>query len=208
MFSRRLRRFGLGWTMLAGLGLGGILTHFASEFFGMGEAVETSLFTPRHAYLAVIALVCFVTLAVRASGFIAAAENTCDLRRRLTNKREALPLRGRGSFVVLAALLQFAVGLGSAVGEGCLFCGHDVVAAVAGAFVTALLLAIILRILAVRLPRLAWDVCLFLARPHGQERHPHHRPRRPDAVNPVGLIYWSAQVGNRPPPGLAFAAAT
>jgi hypothetical protein len=203
----RLRRFSPGWTMLAGLGLGGILTHFASEFFGMGEAAKASLFTPRHIYLGVIALVCFATLAVRASRFVGTAENTCDLRRRLTNKRESLPLRGRGSFVVLTAGLQFAAGLGSAVGEGCLFCGHDVAAALAGALLTAVILALVLRLLAVRLPSLAHDVCLFLTAARGQDRLCYDPPGLADAVNPAGLTYWSAQVANRPPPHASFAPA-
>ncbi len=140
---------------------GGILTHLVSEFAGLGAAAERFVFSPRHAYLALAAIAAAV-LALREFQMLRRnAHGERDFKRLISLALQAPLLRGWRLYGATAAL-QCGVGIASAFGEGCFFCGHDVFAAVVGAIFSALLLAIVGRALAVRLPSLASDFIQFL----------------------------------------------
>ena len=179
--------------------LGAVLTHLASEFFGMGADADAHiLLSPRHAYLALIALACAIALAFEVRGLTQRASGVRDFKRLLSNEMAALPLGGGWQFYLLAATLQFATGVGSAIGEGCFFCGHDLIAGVAGALATALLLALVGRLIAARLPNVAAGLAAILLPVAGQTPHAL-RPRFTFAWSPR-RDFWSPQLANRPPP--------
>ncbi|HXW52019.1 MAG TPA: hypothetical protein VEJ41_08515 [Candidatus Acidoferrales bacterium] len=184
--------------LLPGLVLGAILTHLASEFFGMGADADAGIvLSPRHAYLALIGCACALYLILEIRSMFAAASSALDLRRRLSMDRCELPLRGDWRFYAICAIVQFGLGVGSAVGEGCFFCGHDVFFGITGALLTALLLALVGRTITARLPRLAAALCARL-RPVNPSEH----ALRPDRVTYLSprAVFWSPQLANRPPP--------
>jgi hypothetical protein len=183
----------------AGVVLGAVVTHLASEFFGMGADADAHIvLSPRHIYLAVAALVCLAIIVFEARRLVRSASGVRDLKRLLSNETSALPLGGGWLFCILAAAVQFAAGVGSAIGEGCFFCGHDVLAGVIGALVTAIMLALMLRAAVARLPRLAASIAGMLL-PAVCQAPPALRPRFAFAWSPR-LVFWSPQIANRPPP--------
>lgn len=203
MFSvtsqHRTQASSLRWTVPAGIVLGAVLTHLASEFFGMGADADAHiLLSPRHAYLALIALASATVVVFEFRNLTQRASGIRDFKRLLSNEMDTLPLGGGWQFYLLAAILQFATGVGSAIGEGCFFCGHDVIAGVIGALVTALLLAIVGRLIAARLPRVAARLAAMLLPAAGETSHVL-RPRLNFAWSPRS-IFWSPQLANRPPP--------
>lgn len=179
--------------------LGAIVTHLASEFFGMGADADAGVvLSPRHAYLGLIGIACFVFIVIAAKRLLARTTGTLDLKRQLSNGFLRLPLGGDWRLYTLGGALQFALGLGSAVGEGCFFCGHDAFFGVAGALFTAAMLAVFGKVLNARLPRLAAaiaDMLLPVVRDGSSAA-------RPDLtfVPSARPIFWSLQLANRPPP--------
>ncbi len=185
----------------AALVFGAIITHLASEFFGMGARADGAiLFSSRHAYLALAAIGCAVFIAFEIRTLLAGASGRLDLKRQLSDEVRALPLDGDWRFYGLVVGLQFALGVGSAVGEGCLFCGHDVVFGVVGALLVAALLALAGRLITARLPRLAAALApRFAPRPEGE---PKLRSQQQSERSP-NPVFWSLQLANRPPPLLS-----
>lgn len=183
----------------ATLVLGAILTHLASEFFGMGADADAGIvLSPRHAYLALVAIACFIFIFFEVRRLLARATGTLDLKRQLSNSVSQLPLGGDWRFYALGGALQFALGLGSAVGEGCFFCGHDAFFGVVGALFTAAMLAVFGKLLTARLPRLAAaiaDILLPVVRFNSNVK-------RPDLTFTASArpFFWSLQLANRPPP--------
>lgn len=167
----------------------------------MGAEADAVVFSPRHLYLALTALVC-AGLALREIRLVRAQANgQHDFKRVITLGLQALPLRG-WRFYLATATLQCTVGIASALGEGCFFCGHDVIAALLGAVSSALLLALIARALARRLPSLASAIIQFVQ----AEIPSSHRAwtRRNSLVGGFERSYWFEALFNRPPPALQF----
>lgn len=184
--------------LTAALVFGAILTHLASELFGMGAPADGAiLFSSRHAYLALAAIGCAVFIAFEIRTLFACASGWLDLKRQLSDEIRALPLAGDWRFYALVAGLQFALGVGSAVGEGCFFCGHDVVFGVAGALLVAALLALAGRLITTRLPRLAAALAPRLGPAAECTPKLHSEQQSEWSPNPV---FWSLQLANRPPP--------
>lgn len=185
--------------LMPALVLGAILTHLASEFFGMGADADAGiLLSPRHAYLALIAIACFVFITIEARRLLARASGKLDLKRQLCNGVSQLPLGAGWRFYALAIALQFALGVGSAVGEGCFFCGHDVFFGIVGALLTAAVLAVIGKLLTARLPRLAAaiaDILLPVVRFDSNAKRTD-----PTCISSARPIFWSLPLANRPPP--------
>ncbi len=154
--------------------------------------------SPRHAYLALIALASAAVIVCEIRGLLQRASGVRDFKRLLSNEIAALPLRGGWQFYLLAATLQFATGVGSAVGEGCFFCGHDMIAGVVGALATAVLLAIAGRLVAARLPRVTASLAAMLLPVADRTLHAL-RPSLDFAWSPRS-VFWSPQLANRPPP--------
>jgi hypothetical protein len=183
----------------ATLVLGAIVTHLASEFFGMGADADAGVvLSPRHAYLALVAIACIVLIAIEIKRLLARTSGTLDLKRQLSNGISRLPLGGDWRFYALGGALQLALGLGSAVGEGCSFCGHDAFFGVAGALFTAAILAIFGKLLNARLPKLAAAIAnIFLP----VVRFCSDAKRRDlTFISSARPIFWSLQLANRPPP--------
>lgn len=198
-FRHRNTASTLRWIFPAVIVLGAVLTHLASEFFGMGADADAHiLLSGRHAYLALIAIASAAVLVFEVRGLTKRASGVRDFKRLLSNEMATLPLGGGWQFYVLAATLQFAAGVGSAIGEGCFFCGHDVIAGVIGALATAMLLALVGRLVAARLPRIAARLAAILLPAASKSSHAL-RPWISFAWSPR-RVFWSPQLANRPPP--------
>jgi hypothetical protein len=179
--------------------LGSIVAHLAAEFFAMGSDADSVALSPRHLYLGAIALVCVGVLAWRSAALWRASLGVRDLKRALHVGLLSLPFRGRGArFFALSVGLQLCVGLGTQIGEGCPFCGHDVAAGVFGAVLTAMVLAFAGRAIARRLPSIAGAIAaLFIDEPSlGTSCF------AADKAALLGLprFAWFSQLYNRPPP--------
>lgn len=183
---------------LAGIGLGGIVAHFASEFAAMGRAAESVALSPRHGYLAFLALLCAAVVWREIAKLLHGAEDYRDIQRALRSGFEALPLRGRGWFLPLTAGLQFAVSQTTEFGEGCPFCGHDVIAGLIGALVTSIIIVLLWRALSRRLPRIAALLVVFLAVQRQADQSVY--ARRHFSAASLAPAIWPHQLFSRPPP--------
>ncbi len=180
--------------------LGSIVAHFAAEFAAMGGDAERLAFSSRHLYLALTALVCAIVVS---AGLILVwrwSSGGRDLKRALHVGIDTLPLRGRGwRFYALTAGLQFSIGLITEIGEGCPFCTHDIAAGVVGALCCALLLALALRAIARRLPRIAGALVRLLMPADPLPPSVQWSQRR--AVSRYESSFaWFSRRFNRPPP--------
>jgi len=182
---------------IAAIVFGGILTHLMSEFAGMGQEADTVLFSTRHLYLLMAVIVCAM-LAIREIHIVRALSSSQrDFKRVVALNLDTLPLKGWGFFGAMAAA-QFSVGVVSAVGEGCFFCGHDVIAALIGALATVLLLAFTARLLAARLPSIAAALVYFVQAVCVRSTTPWTSLQVAPA--PFDRFYWFSSLFNRPPP--------
>jgi hypothetical protein len=183
------------------IGVGGLLAHLALEFAAMGSDADSIVFSQRHWYLGLGALVGIGAFIVCGRSLLRTSSGSRDLKRILSLGVAALPFRGKGiAFYALTAGLQFAVGSLTQIGEGCPFCSHDFIAGLLGAFVTVVLLAFVARALGRRLPSL---VCTLAG----------YEPFRPasaatslasqDLEGPSAAAgVWFPLLFNRPPPSL------
>jgi hypothetical protein len=118
----------------------GIAAHLLSELVGLGWHADADvIFSPRHAYLAVLAL---VTL----GGFVATLVTfPRDARRaRVASLVDDLPFKGRGAgFTAISFAAQFGFFALTQVGEGCPLCSGDVFTGVLAAAVAAALGALL-----------------------------------------------------------------
>jgi hypothetical protein len=186
--------------------LGALVTHLASEFFGMGaEADGQIIFSPRHIYLALAAFVCGVIVCREIRYLSLHANGIRDFKRIVSNSVDQLPWGGGWKFFALTAAAQFAIGVGSAIGEGCFFCGHDAFFGVAGALLTAALLALVGRLVAGRLPNLAAQLAAILL-PQAGSTQGCKRQTLPVSAS-ARLAFWFLPLANRPPP-LHFASSS
>lgn len=112
----------------------GIAAHLVSEFFGLGWHDDADvLFSPRHGYLAALAVASLAALVVSLR-----ALPRGDRRRRVEALIRELPCRGQGfGFTCAAFVAQFAIFAITQLGEGCPLCGGDVVTGVLAAAVAA-----------------------------------------------------------------------
>jgi hypothetical protein len=112
----------------------GIAAHLLSELVGLGwHDDEDVLFSARHAYLALIAVVAFLALV---AALLAVPPG--DRRSRVHALIERLPLGGRGAgFTVLSFAAQFAFFAVTQIGEGCPLCGGDVFTGIIAAALAA-----------------------------------------------------------------------
>jgi hypothetical protein len=183
---------------------GAIVAHLAAEFAAMGSDADEVLFSPRHWYLGLTALVCIAVVCLGWRALRAQASSARDLKRMLHIGLSTLPFGGTGTrFLGLTAALQLGIGMLTQVGEGCPFCGHDVTGGVAGAILTVVLLALATRMAAARMPAIVDALVILLpaARPTS-ERHALAIEREAASLP---LPIWSAPLFNRPPPLLRFA---
>jgi hypothetical protein len=183
------------------IGVGGLLAHLASEFAAMGSDADSIVFSPRHWYLGLGALAGIGIFISYGRELLRRSYGARDLKRILTLGVTALPLRGKGpAFYALTAGLQFAVGALTEIGEGCPFCGHDIIAGVLGALLTVALLALVLRALGRRLPSLVCTLAGYEPfRPApGAMSSVRNELEGPSAAQGV----WFPLLFNRPPPSL------
>lgn len=153
------------------LGLGAILAHLASEFASMGTDAQAVALSPRHIYLGIGAVVLAVLASKQLRTLWRISSGGRDLKRVLSLGVETLPFKGRGlKFYGLTAIAQFGIGLATEIGEGCPFCGHDVLAGVCGALLTVLALGLCCKFVARRLPRIAAAIACFLEIARGETR--------------------------------------
>jgi hypothetical protein len=179
--------------------LGALVTHLASEFFGMGAHDDGAVvFSVRHIYLGLAALACALVVFGAARSFVCAADGLRDLKRMAANALAGLPFGGGWRFVALTAAAQFVIGIGSAVGEGCFFCSHDAFFGIAGALLTASFLAVVSRLVACRLPKLAAQLAAVFLPQSCDERNVRACVTAP--MHAVRRSFWSPQLANRPPP--------
>ena len=188
------------------IGVGSLLAHLAAEFGAMGTGAETVLFSPRHWYLGCAALAGIITFAVQARALLRSAHSGLDLKRMLRLGLDSLPMRGRGwRYYALTGGLQLAVGSLTQIGEGCPFCGHDVLAGVLGALVTVIVLAFVMRAVGRRLPAL---VCMTDGAERACERHTGLPPLARELCGLARSIdVWFPLLFNRPPPHLQYSVA-
>lgn len=119
----------------------GIAVHLFSELAGLGWHDDADvILSPRHAYLAVLALVTLCAL------FAALATLPRGARRtRVAALIEGLPFKGRGaSFTALSFLAQFSFFALTQIGEGCPLCSGDVFIGVLAAAVAAVFGALLI----------------------------------------------------------------
>ncbi|MDQ6780470.1 MAG: hypothetical protein M3Z37_04865 [Candidatus Eremiobacteraeota bacterium] len=182
---------------IAAIVFGAIVTHLVSEFAGMGSAADGVVFSIRHVYLGLAAGAC-AWLAVREMLRLRASSGSwLDFKRAISTVTSSARLRGWRFYLVTAGL-QCAVAIASAVGEGCFFCGHDVLAALIGALCSALLLALGVCALAVRLPSLAIAMMRFVGTAAAV------CGKTWSAAQNTAVVYkrfhWFEALFNRPPP--------
>lgn len=184
---------------------GAIVAHLAAEFAAMGSDADEVVFSARHWYLGLTALACIAASCLGWRTLRAQSSNRRDLKRMLHVGLSSLPFGGAGArFFGLTAALQLVIGMLTQIGEGCPFCGHDIVAGVAGALVTVIFLALATRAAAAQMPAIvdAFVIVLPTARP-ASERHARAIERDAAALP---LPIWSAPLFNRPPPAFRLAA--
>lgn len=184
---------------IAAIVFGAIFTHLVSEFAAMGAAADGVVFSLRHLYLVLAAGGC-AWLAVREMLRLRACSSSwLDFKRTISSVTSSAHLRGRRFYLVTAGL-QCAAGIASAVGEGCFFCGHDVLAALIGAFCSALLLALGVRALAARLPSLAAAMLRVIVTSAATCDNPWMTGRAVAVAHK--RFHWFEALFNRPPPAL------
>jgi len=171
----------------------------------MGSDADEVLFSARHWYLGLTALVCIAAFCFGWRALRARSSSARDLKRVLHVGLATLPFNGTGiRFIGLTAALQLGIGMLTQIGEGCPFCGHDVAAGVAGAILTVILLALATRAAAARMPAIVDALVIVLpnARPTS-ERRALAIERNATALP---LPIWTAPLFNRPPPSSNLAA--
>jgi hypothetical protein len=118
----------------------GIAAHLLSELAGLGWHDDADvLFSPRHGYLALLAVAALASLLV---ALLSVPRQ--DRRERIASLIADLPFRGRGArFALLSFAAQFGVFAATQLGEGCPLCNGDVVVGVFAAAVAAALGAVV-----------------------------------------------------------------
>jgi hypothetical protein len=183
------------------VGIGSLLAHLAAEFAAMGSDADSVLFSSRHLYLGLAALAGIVIFVVRGRALLHRATSRRDLKRILSMGLEALPFGARGArYYGLTAGLQLAVGALTQIGEGCPFCGHDVIAGIVGAICTVLMLALVTRLIGRQLPTLVSALAGYIPRKSGSQSFTFLR--RDCTAQASGLGVWFPHLFNRPPPRL------
>jgi hypothetical protein len=181
------------------VGVGCIVAHLASEFFAMGSDADSILFSARHLYLGVLALVGIATLIFCGRALLQRASGARDLKRLLHIGLSTLPFGGKGAaYFALTATLQLGLGLLTQIGEGCPFCGHDVTAGVLGALLTVVLFGFAARAVGRRLPTAVAALVNFL--PAAEVLIPQYLDRVERATIASRSVVWFADLYNRPPP--------
>ena len=185
--------------------VGGVLAHLASEFGAMGADARSVLLSPRHWYLGLGAIAGAITFVVQANALIRGSSNGLDLKRRLHAGLRTLPFGGRGAaFAALTAVLQFAVGMSTELGEGAPIAGHDVAGGVLGAALIVAAIAAIGRAIAKNIPSIVVALVWVVAVPASTAFASARRTRF--ALVAVRMAEWTPQRFNRPPPPLSHAA--
>jgi hypothetical protein len=183
--------------------LGSIVAHLASEFFAMGAEAGAVALSPKHIYLGVTALIAAAIAAQQAVTLWRTTQGGRDFKRALHVALGTLPFRGRGAFFIFTAALQLGISMTTEIGEGCPFCGHDVLAGVLGALLTIVLLAFAARTIARRLPSIAAAIHALFIDPARQTDA--LVVSRVSAAPLVPHFVWYEQLYNRPPPSLSIA---
>lgn len=183
--------------------LGSIAAHLASEFFAMGSDAGSLAFSPKHLYLGIAAFACMCAIGSQSARFWRASSGAHDVKRLLNVSLVSLPWRGRGTaFFGLTAGLQLCFGLTTLFGEGCAFCGHDIAAGLIGALLTAVVLALAGRAIAMRLPAFAAAIATLFADIAANAGTA--KSRRGIAIVKIQDFIWFVQLYNRPPPPLSI----
>ena len=186
------------------VGVGAIVAHIASEFAAMGSDADSVLFSARHLYLGLAAVIGTAVFIIRMRALLRHCANGRDFKRALSVGMSTLPFRGQGArFFGLTAALQFGIGMLTEVGEGAPIAGHDVAAGVLGAFVVVVALAFVAKAIGASLPTIAEVVASWFAAPSGALATQHSR--RAETRTLARQIPWFPQLFNRPPPSLRFA---
>jgi hypothetical protein len=118
----------------------GIAAHLLSELVGLGWHDDAGvILSPRHGYLAVLAMVTLGAL------FAALATMPRSARRaRVADLIEGLPFKGRAAgFTAISFIAQFGLFALTQLGEGCPLCSGDVFIGVLAAAVAAALGALL-----------------------------------------------------------------
>ncbi len=182
------------------IGVGSLLAHLASEFASMGAEADNVIFSARHWYLGLGALVGIIVFLIHGRTLLRSAQNSRDLKRMLNQGLAALPYGGKGlRFLTVTAGLQLAIGALTQIGEGCPFCGYDVSAGILGALATLLLFALITRAVGKRLPTLVSTLAGYAAfrRPASTANSFFLRSESADCAR---FGAWFPLLFNRPPP--------
>jgi hypothetical protein len=188
------------------VGVGALIAHLASEFAAMGSGADDVLFSPRHAYLGIATIAGIAIFCVQWKKVTRESSNFRDLKRMLHVGLESLPMRGRGpAFMMLTAGLQLGFGMLTELGEGAPIAGHDVAAGVLGASLVAILVALVVKAAARRLPDIVEAIVRYAPAPSGDRGAIAHRRRQDAPV--IRCAEWTPQLFNRPPP-LRFATAS
>jgi hypothetical protein len=181
------------------VGVGALIAHLASEFAAMGSGADDVLFSPRHAYLGVATIAGIAIFIVRWRAVSRDSTSFRDLKRMLHVGLESLPMRGRGPvFMMLTAALQFGFGMLTEFGEGAPIAGHDVAAGVFGASLVAILIALVVKAAARRLPDIVEAIVRYAPAPSGDRGAIADRRRQDAPV--IRRAEWTPQLFNRPPP--------
>jgi hypothetical protein len=173
----------------------GIAVHLGAEFGGLGRDAEDLVFSPLHAYLALIAVVALAAFLI-AGGFFA---SNAERRRRIGLLAGALPFNGRGPrFFAFSSGLQLTFFAVTQLGEGCPLCKGDVFVGVLVAIVASIVGAFAL--IELRRQIVQAVVATSFERKSAQPRSVRRLPRY--ATYAVVSIYatFAETLGNRPPP--------
>ena len=116
----------------------GIAVHLFAELVGLGDADGALVFSPRHGYLALLAVAALAVFPIATRCWAPAAER----RRRAAMLLAALPTRGRGwRFFAAMFAAQIVFFYATQFGEGCPLCTGDFAIGIAGAFLGSLVCA-------------------------------------------------------------------
>ena len=194
------RSVNLRLSYLAFVSLGAVVSHLVSEFAAMGHEADAVVVSPRHWYLALAAIAALAILIWQTRLLLRSAGDARAMKGLLNTATSSLPFRGRGlKFFLLAVGLQFSIASVTEIGEGCPFCGHDVVAGALGALVSVLILALAMRWIGRRVPALLGALANLVARAGGIPSQ-LSAPRLELPLTSQDI--WFALLFNRPPPSL------